>query len=434
MSIGANPSYSAVSNFPGGFKNGVVIKNLPVLGIHGGRVFWVDSVNGSDGNKGTYARPFATINYAVTQMAVGATNNDIVICKDGHAETVTTAAGITLSQAGMTLMGLGNGRRRPTITFTTATTATMKITAANVAIQGFRFVNGIASLATMLDIVGTDVTVDNCEFYEGSATTGLTFIDFISATANQCDGLTVSNSRFINPTAGNYTAGIKMDIVHDRVSIVGNYFYMQASLSCLHNITGKVMTNLTIANNYLENLTAATSSCNLISACTGTAYGNTFLAGSNTAAGMVPGSMVLTGGNFDNLGSMDVGSTIMVKRTITSSAILTASATTFLTATGELAIDNIIVKSDATGLAGGTNFQILTNNAKGLANILVETVANLGTNKTIDLNNASVTKIRSSIETTKALQVQSTVGACTGSGTIDIIVAARRVTAGAVLI
>ena len=113
-----------------------------------------------------------------------------------------------------------------------------------------------------------------------------------------------------------------------------------------------------------------------------------------------------------------------MKKTIISSNILTASALdiSLVSVNGELAIMDVICKTDATGLAGGTNFQILSNNAKGLANIFVETVANLGANKTIDLTGASVTKIRSVLEVGKKLQVQNTVGNGTGAGTIDIYV------------
>jgi hypothetical protein len=86
----------------------------------------------------------------------------------------------------------------------------------------------------------------------------------------------------------------------------------------------------------------------------------------------------------------------------------------------------VILKTDSTGLAGGTNFVLSSNNAKGLANILVETVANLGANKTVDMFTASVTKIRTVLESGKQLQISNTVGAGTGAGTIDIYVTFRK--------
>lgn len=129
------------------------------------------------------------------------------------------------------------------------------------------------------------------------------------------------------------------------------------------------------------------------------------------------------------------GTIFWVKKTVTSSAILAASAVdiTGVSSGGDLEIEQIVVKSDSTGLATGTNFELKSNNAKGLLNIFVETVANLGASKTIDLDGASVTKIHTVLESGKKLQVQSTVAACTGTGTIDIHIKFRRLAATATI-
>lgn len=130
-----------------------------------------------------------------------------------------------------------------------------------------------------------------------------------------------------------------------------------------------------------------------------------------------------------------IGSTFWVKKTVTSSDIKTATAVdiTGVSSGGELQVEDVIVKTDSTGLAGGTNFQILSDNAKGLANIFVETVANLGASKTMDLSGASVTGIKTVIETGKKLQVQNTDADGTGTGTIDIYVKLRRLAAAATI-
>ena len=135
------------------------------------------------------------------------------------------------------------------------------------------------------------------------------------------------------------------------------------------------------------------------------------------------------------------GSTFWRKITVTSSKIKTATATDIsAAATGDLAITAMFVKTDATGLAGGTNFQILTNNSKGLANVFVETVANLGANQTkmfpvgsanADTTTAdgtpSVTSLPTILEAGKKLQVQNTSADGTGAGTIDIYIKFERV-------
>src|SRR5687767_14502481 len=51
---------------------------------------------------------------ALAQTAATASNGDTIFAAEGHAETIIGAAGLTLSKAGITYIGLGNGRARPT--------------------------------------------------------------------------------------------------------------------------------------------------------------------------------------------------------------------------------------------------------------------------------------------------------------------------------
>ena len=85
-----------ISNY-GRFREGVNIGGMPILNSYAGNVFWVDSGAGSNGNKGTFARPFATIDYAIGQCT--ANNGDLIMVMPGHTETVTAAAGIAVDVA-----------------------------------------------------------------------------------------------------------------------------------------------------------------------------------------------------------------------------------------------------------------------------------------------------------------------------------------------
>ncbi len=132
--------------------------------------------------------------------------------------------------------------------------------------------------------------------------------------------------------------------------------------------------------------------------------------------------------------STQIGTAFWVKKTLVSSAVVQAGVDiTGVSATGELAVLDVIVKTNATGLAAGTNFEVCSNNANGLLNIFVETVANLGATKTMDLTGASVTKIRTVLEVGKKLIAKATVADCTGAGTIDVYVRFERLTAGATI-
>lgn len=162
------------------------LRNLGIVTT--GNVFFVDSVTGSnsyDGKSPTNA--VATINYAVSLCT--ASNADVIICLPTHAETITTAGGIDISKAGITLIGVGLGTNRPTIGVGTITTATFKVSAANVRIVNMRFRAVTAQLLVkMLDVAAGNFTCEDCWFQGASTATFLvqnfvhlntTFDDFV---------------------------------------------------------------------------------------------------------------------------------------------------------------------------------------------------------------------------------------------------------------
>jgi hypothetical protein len=136
------------------------------------------------------------------------------------------------------------------------------------------------------------------------------------------------------------------------------------------------------------------------------------------------------------------GGSVWIKKTITSSNITTVAKdlTSGSFGSKELFVRQIILKTDATGLAGGTNFVISSTNAKGTVNIAVETVANLGANVTKALLGVSpagdtttsdagftVTAAPTILEAGKKLQYSMTSSVGTGAGTIDVYVELSKV-------
>lgn len=168
----------ALSSYPNGFANGVVVRGLPLLTAYPGEVFWVDSVNGSNSNKGTFARPFASIDYAVGRCT--ASRGDIIVAKPGHVETVTAAGGLDLDVAGICVLGLGSGSLRPTVNFTTAVGADMDVDAANITVVNLLFTGGVDALTGPIDVNAADFSLIGCEYRDvtGQAT------DVIVADAN----------------------------------------------------------------------------------------------------------------------------------------------------------------------------------------------------------------------------------------------------------
>lgn len=134
------------------------------------------------------------------------------------------------------------------------------------------------------------------------------------------------------------------------------------------------------------------------------------------------------------------GQQFWIKKTLTSSGITTTAQNLTMTSTGQVMILGVVLRTDATGLAGGTNFQLTTTGVKGLGTatpFAAETVANLGANKTRttfsqtdDATNdlfLSVSCIGEVLEAGKVIQFACTGSNCTGAGTIDVFIKCERI-------
>ena len=226
-----------ITSFPQGFANGVALRNLPVLNTHWGNVFWVDSGTGSNTNKGTHRRPFATIDYAVGRCT--ANNGDIILVAPGHTETVTAAGGLDLDVAGITLIGLGSGSDRPTINFTTAVTADMDVDAANITMHNFLFTGGIDALTGPIDVNAADFALIGCETRD---VTGQT-VDFIVTDAN-ADRLLIQDWTHRGAAAAGAASAISI-VGGDDITISGFWIDGNFSAACIENVTTAAV-NLTV--------------------------------------------------------------------------------------------------------------------------------------------------------------------------------------------
>lgn len=168
------------SNYPNRFLDGVTIGGVPILQTHPGEVFWVNGssvlpkkgIGGSNGNKGSYLQPFATVDYAIGQCT--ASRGDIIVVMPGHTETISAASGVDLDVAGVAIVGLGEGSLRPTFNFT-ATASTFTIAAANCSVQNCLFTGGIDAVVSPIVVSAADCTIQNCELRDvtGQMTDGI---------------------------------------------------------------------------------------------------------------------------------------------------------------------------------------------------------------------------------------------------------------------
>ena len=284
------PVGGAITNFPQGFANGLNVRGMPLLQMQPGNVFWVNNSSvlnvgaaaGSDNNRGTYQRPFATIAGALTHCVAG--RGDIIFVGAGHAETISNATTLALNVAGVAIVGLGGGSLRPTLTFSSAATANIPVTAANMSMQNFLFKAHYADIASVFTATGTatptDFSVAQCEFRDGSSV--LNFISLITgnATANSMDGLSFNQNRISSLGTTAATTAIKLSSATDRVQILDNYGNWAVLNDTAAMLAGGAnnITNLDFGRNILNRPNTSSTGGSFISssstACTGHCYDN----------------------------------------------------------------------------------------------------------------------------------------------------------------
>lgn len=222
-----------VSNYPAGFMTGLVVRGMPILQSQPGNVYWVDNSStakpgcsgGANGNPGTFKRPLATIQAALNKCTANA--GDIVMVKQGHAETIADATTLTLNKAGVAIVGLGSGSNRPTLNFTTATTANIPVTAANISLQNCLFTANFGAIASVFTATGTntptDFSLERNEFRDSSSALNFVSIFTGNATANSCDGFRFVGNRVSSLGTTASTTAIVLASNTDRLTITDNF-------------------------------------------------------------------------------------------------------------------------------------------------------------------------------------------------------------------
>jgi hypothetical protein len=235
------------SNFPGGFAGGMAVRNIPLFEVFPNKVFWVDSTNGSNSNKGTFERPFATIDYAIGRCT--ASKGDVIFVKPGHSETIT-GTDITVDVAGVSIIGLGNGALRPTISHNHAN-AEISIAADNVLWQNIRHRADVTAVAIGIEIEDgvDDTTIRGCLFDCVAAGTD----EFNAAIHMVNDNTrTLIENNIIDMGIAGAIAGIHMDADTAFTIIQNNVIRGDYSTACIAGDT-TLSTNLLIRGNLLEN-------------------------------------------------------------------------------------------------------------------------------------------------------------------------------------
>lgn len=261
-----------------------------------GNVFFVSSTQSGaadDTNHGTDPNhACATINYTIGRCT--ASNGDIVVVLPGHVESITAAASIALNVAGVSLIGVGNGRNRPTLTWTTAVGASIDITAANCRISNFvLLLNGVDAVTAGINIQAADCEIDGNEIVLADATYQATLGILTTAAA---DRLHIHHNRIYGTIDAGCATAIRVVGGND-IHIEDNYIHgaFTTTLGGVQNVTTACL-RVKIANNTIVNSTASSTICiTLVSTTTGSCTGNRL--------GILSGTAPVVGAALDVMGA-----------------------------------------------------------------------------------------------------------------------------------
>lgn len=137
-----------------------------------GTRFWVHSGTGVDA--AGYGRspdaPWASIAYAFSGDVPLPNKGDIIYVMPGHAESVIAAAGIVMDIAGVSVIGLGKGADRPTISIGAPATVgcDINISANGIHLENLLFLAAVDGLTNPLHITGADVVIKDCEWRDAT--------------------------------------------------------------------------------------------------------------------------------------------------------------------------------------------------------------------------------------------------------------------------
>lgn len=245
------------------FPHGISSFGVPVIGagsalpVTTGSYFFVDSNTGADGNSGRSSDE-AKATLAAALDVCTADKGDVIVLMPGHAETVA-ATDIALDVAGVSIVGLGTGLKRPTFTFSAAG-STFNVSAANMSVKNCHFIANADNVAAAFTTAAAkDFRLENNTFLDNSDALHFLSIVVTNATDNAADGLTVVGNEWIAKALAP-NAFISILAAENRLKITDNYVSMLATNDVGHFITlaAKIISNSVIARNVLD-VTGATN-------------------------------------------------------------------------------------------------------------------------------------------------------------------------------
>lgn len=431
------------------------------LGFIPNKLFFVCSVNGTDGASGEeFEAPKATIDSAIGMCT--ANKNDVIVCLPGHTETwTTTGTKITGDIAGVKIIGLGDGSNRPTLSFS-HTGTTLVFSANNISIYNILFVTAVDQVVKYATISGNDFTMVDCEMRDVTdkevvtdfVITGDRFKaincfknGFITGDANDTvfslngvDNAVIEKCRFLTKAL---TAIIQFVTAASSGIIIDNCIFYVNGTALTKNIVDTITGSKFIARNCFD-----MTSCAGFSGGDGAALAADDVSAIASLIGTLSntGGTATLGGILGDVKNISMASSLMdgyKKTTIADGTTIPnntqAAAGLLATATGgDVLIEEIIWQRGADNFVGPTNYEFSTDNVAGLTGAAapngVALLAKFNAAKTGILSIDGATKqIPFVLESTKALYIHGDDAATSAGGTTNFYIKYKRLAAGAYL-
>ena len=166
-----------------------------------GKTIYCDD-GGSGGEATNWQNAVTTLFAAEALCSAG----DTIVVGENHAEDLTQVAQIDFNDAGVTVIGMGEGNARPTLTFDGNTTSVVTISAAGVTLRNLRLLPSVTALAVGIQIAaaGHGAVLDNIAFLDGETATVDEWVDAIAVHASATD-LMVKNCTYHNTGTDGHT-------------------------------------------------------------------------------------------------------------------------------------------------------------------------------------------------------------------------------------
>ena len=349
------------SNYRNGFKHGLVVGELPLTPAYSGQVFWVNNstvlggaqrVGGSNGNPGTFVKPFNTLDFAIGQCT--ANRGDIIYVMENHVEDIAAAAGIDADVDGITIVGLGSGDTQAKITFSN-TASTFEVNADNVTISGLWFEATVTGVLEGINIVdgSDDYNVSGNRFSAESLGTD-EFIDGIVITTSD-RGKIIGNYMDMDEAgaaSGIHFVGVCLGAEIRDNTILGDY-----SVACIESITTAqeqlIFTGNELVNGVHANLN--TLACvTLLTGTTGYFHNNqcyTNVTAAVTAA-VVADGVFFGGGNFVSTSAetapipLEGGASVLIRSSVATGKADETDGLALFTVVGNIYVHGITQRAE----------------------------------------------------------------------------------------